>query len=112
MGGREFLLGVDGGGTHCRARLAELSGETIGEGVAGPANIRRGLAESLAAVLDAVRQCVAAAGLGEDALADTTACLALAGASEPADLAAARRQTLPFRRSLIVTDAEAACIGA
>lgn len=112
MSGREFLLGIDGGGTRCRARLAEFSGEVIGDGVAGPANIRRGLSESIAAVLDATRQCLAAAGLGEDVLADTTACLALAGASEPADLAAAKREKLPFRRSRIVTDAEAACIGA
>lgn len=112
MAGREFLLGVDGGGTRCRARLAEFSGEIIGEGVAGPANIRRGLAESIAAVLDAARQCFAAAGLSDDAFADTIACLALAGASEPADLAAARREALPFGRTLITTDAEAACIGA
>lgn len=109
---REFLLGVDGGGTQCRARLANLSGAVVGEGIAGPANVRRGLAETVAAVLDAARQCLAQAGLDEVAFADTTACLALAGASEPAELAAARRERLPFRRTLITTDAEAACAGA
>jgi glucosamine kinase len=112
VAGREFLLGVDGGGTHCRARLAEFSGEIIGEGIAGPANIRRGLTESIAAVLGAARQCLAAAGLDEAAFGQTTACLALAGASEPADLAAAQREKLPFGRTRIATDAEAACIGA
>jgi glucosamine kinase len=112
MAADQFLLGVDGGGTQCRARLADVSGTILGEGVAGPANIRRGLAESMAAVLEAARQCLAEAGLGEAALGETAACLALAGASEPADLAAARRQRLPFRRGLIVTDAEAACVGA
>jgi N-acetylglucosamine kinase-like BadF-type ATPase len=35
----DFLLSVDGGGTQCRARLASPSGKTLGEGVAGPANI-------------------------------------------------------------------------
>ncbi len=35
----DFLLGIDGGGTQCRARLARPSGKTLGEGVAGPANI-------------------------------------------------------------------------
>jgi len=112
MAGREFLLGVDGGGTQCRARLADRSGAVLGEGRAGPANIRRGLAEGIAAVLGAARRCLAAAGLGEEAFADMTACLALAGASEPAELAAARRERLPFRHTLIVTDAEAACTGA
>ena len=41
------LLGVDGGGTRCRARLADVAGKTLGEGLAGPANIRHGLQESL-----------------------------------------------------------------
>ncbi|MBI4724482.1 MAG: N-acetylglucosamine kinase, partial [Rhodomicrobium sp.] len=48
-----LLLGIDGGGTRCRARLCTMSGAVIGEGVAGPANIRLGLEESFAAVLDA-----------------------------------------------------------
>lgn len=110
--GRQLFLGVDGGGTQCRARLADGSGTVLGEGFAGPANIRRGLADSIAAVLDAARQCLAVCGLGENAFAVTTACLALAGASEPDDLATARRERLPFARSLIATDAEAACVGA
>ena len=112
MAQQEFLLGVDGGGTQCRARLADRFGAVLGDGLAGPANIRRGLSDSIAAIMDAARQGLAAAGLREDAFARTTACLALAGASEPDDLAAARQCPLPFRRTLIVTDAEAACIGA
>lgn len=40
------------------------------------------------------------------------ACLALAGASEPADLAAARRVKYPFGRAMITSDAHAACVGA
>jgi glucosamine kinase len=113
----EFLLGVDGGGTQCRARLTERSfrgdpGTVLGEGVAGPANIRLGLLESFAAVLEATHQCLDEAGLGSAALGRTAACLALAGATEPALLAAARRRPLPFASTTIVTDAQAACIGA
>ena len=40
------------------------------------------------------------------------ACLALAGASEPTDLAAAQTQRYPFGRTTITTDANAACVGA
>ena len=90
MAAGELFLGVDGGGTQCRARLADRAGRILGEGVAGPANIRLGLEASLAAVLDAARQCLAEAGLGTGALGRTVACLALAGATEPAELAAAR----------------------
>jgi glucosamine kinase len=107
-----LLLGVDGGGTHCRARLSRRSGATLAEGISGPANIRLGLEQSFAAVLDAARKCLSGAGLSQADLAGTSACLALAGATEPVDLAKARARKLPFRSTLITTDAHAACVGA
>lgn len=33
-----FVIGIDGGGTHCRARLANMNGETLGAGEGGTAN--------------------------------------------------------------------------
>jgi glucosamine kinase len=107
-----LLLGVDGGGTQCRARLATPGGEVLGEGEGGPANIRFGLEESLGAVFAATGECLRAAGLPLSALSQTVACLALAGASEPGHLAAARGRTQPFRAALITSDAHAACVGA
>jgi glucosamine kinase len=107
-----LLLGVDGGGTRCRARLCATSGETLGEAVAGPANIRFGLEESMAAVLEAAQQCLEQAGLSTRDLKRITACLALAGASEPTHLAAAQGWKHPFARTTVTTDAHAACVGA
>jgi glucosamine kinase len=43
---------------------------------------------------------------------DIVACLALAGASEPSHLDAARGHPLPFYHTMITTDAHAACVGA
>lgn len=108
----DLFLGADGGGTRCRVRLALGSGTVLGEGEAGPANLRLGFLEAFAAVLDGARQCLGAAGLPPSTLERITACLALAGASEPAERARASQHRLPFRRTIIVTDAEAACIGA
>jgi glucosamine kinase len=107
-----LLLGVDGGGTRCRARLSTLSGQTLSDAVTGPANLRLGLDVSFAAVSDAALQCLDRADLPKTSLEQVVACLALAGASEPGDLAAAQKWRHPFRKALIVTDAEAACIGA
>jgi glucosamine kinase len=107
-----FLLGVDGGGTNCRARLTTFSGELLGEAVSGPANLRQGLPQTFAAVLEATTECLAQAGLPRADLKRTIACLALAGASEPSHCAAAESYPLPFGQRIITTDAHAACIGA
>ena len=105
------LLGVDGGGTRCRARLADVTGTILGGGIAGPANLRHGLEQSLAAVRECAAQSLGQAGLrwGDRRI---IACLALAGASEPANLAEALAYPHPFHRVIFTTDAQAACIGA
>ncbi len=111
VGEKLLRLGVDGGGTRCRARLADCTGAVLGEGIAGPANIRIGLEESVQSVCDAAGQCLAQAGasFGDPIVA----CLALAGASEPREAAAAQTAfETRFRRVLVTTDAHAACVGA
>jgi len=111
-GAEPLLLGVDGGGTRCRARLADMKGATLAEAVGGPANIRFGLEESLAVVFRAGAQCLDAAGLPPQDSQRIIACLALAGASEPAYCAAAAQHPHPYREALVTTDAHAACEGA
>lgn len=107
-----LLLGIDGGGTSCRARLAAFSGEMLGEASAGPANLQLGLQQSFGAVITAALQCLQQAGLSRFQLSRVVACLALAGASEPSHLAAAQAAKHPFGKAVITTDAHAACIGA
>ena len=109
--GDRLLLAVDGGGTRCRARLADLTGKVLGEAVTGPANIRLGLEEGLAAVVGASRHCLEQAGLNgqEDRI---IACLALAGACDPSTLSRAQASPLPFYRATFTSDARAACVGA
>jgi glucosamine kinase len=106
-----LLLGVDGGGTRCRARLCDFTGKTLGGGYAGPANIRLGVEESLSEVLAATARCFRNAGLS---LKDrpVAACLALAGASEPVSLAEFERHGHPFKTAIYTTDSHAACVGA
>jgi glucosamine kinase len=111
VGERLLFLGIDGGGTSCRARLADSAGAILGEGIAGPANIRISLEESVRSVRDAAGQCVAQAGASFDD--PIVACLALAGASEPKDAAAAQAAfETRFPSLLVTTDAHAACVGA
>lgn len=107
-----LLLGVDGGGTSCRARLATFAGAVLGESATGPANLRLGVKQSFSAAIEAAALCLAQAGLSPESLHRIVACLALAGASEPTHLAAAQAYHHPFAGALVCTDAHAACIGA
>jgi glucosamine kinase len=111
VGERLLFLGVDGGGTRCRARLSDCTGAILGEGIAGPANVRISLEESVRSVCDAARQCLTQAGASfADPIA---ACLALAGASEPTEAAAAQAAfEQHFGHVQVTTDAHAACVGA
>jgi glucosamine kinase len=105
------LLGVDGGGTRCRARLADIAGKTLGESVAGPANPRHGMQETLSAVREATDQCLRQADLG---FGDCriVACLALAGVGESKNQTQVQASRLAFHRLVLTSDARAACLGA
>ncbi|HTV35342.1 MAG TPA: BadF/BadG/BcrA/BcrD ATPase family protein [Xanthobacteraceae bacterium] len=107
-----LLLAVDGGGTRCSAQLATFSGNLLGEAVGGPANLRLGVDRSFATVVGVASACLKRATLPATDAGRIVACLALAGASEPTYLAAARAHQHPFRKAIVTTDAHAACVGA
>ena len=65
MAKNELFLGVDGGGTGCRARLSDAAGVKLAEAQAGAANIRFG-----------VRQ-LAAGATWQDQTGDHELCLVL-----------------------------------
>lgn len=112
MASNTLFLGVDGGGTRCRARLCDAAGNRLGEAEGGPANIRFGLQEAFASVLEATLQALEQARLTPDDLPRIIACLALAGATEPTELAAAQQHKQHFGRAFVTADAHAACVGA
>ncbi len=107
-----YLLGVDGGGTGCRARLADADGRTLGEGRAGPANLTTGFEAAIAAVNEAFASAAADAGLDPAAIGpDVVAVLGLAGAASLGDGARAAGLFV-FRDTTVRADSEIACLGA
>src|SRR5215475_12059054 len=91
-----LFLGVDGGATRSRARIRDGEGRLLGEGEAGPANTRLGLAQTLREVLAAARAAATAAGLSVQDFARFHAGLGLAGATGPEEVALVLAQPLPF----------------
>jgi glucosamine kinase len=107
-----YRLGIDGGGTGCRARLTDAQGRVLGDGEGGPANLTLGPSVALDSIMQATREALAKAGLGEPALAATHAGLGLAAANVPQHMKAFQQLTLPFQSAVIRSDAEVACLGA
>lgn len=105
----QLLLGVDGGGTGCRAAVADVSGRILGLGTAGPANVTSNLSLARANILRAAGMAVAQAGTG--ALSDLRAGLGLAGANTLGPQALAMLD-LPFAQVRLESDAIAAVKGA
>ena len=107
-----LLVGVDGGGTSCRARIADLDGNILGEGFAGSANPRTGLDSACRAIMEATRQAMDKAGLEENDYARMYAGLGLAGANQKKEQDLILGWGFPFAGIFLETDAYAACMGA
>lgn len=107
-----LYLGVDGGGTVCRARLADHTGRVLGEGAGGPANVTTAFDLAIASILDASRAALAAAGLGEADMGRIDGGFGLAGGNAPPAAARFVAHPLPFRTVSVASDAEIACLGA
>ena len=102
----DLFLGIDGGGTGCRAVLADASGHILGRGEAGPANIASDFPGALDNILTATR-----AACGVHDLTALSAGLGLAGANA-AGMSDRLAHALPFARMAIETDAITAVRGA
>jgi glucosamine kinase len=75
----DYLIGVDGGGTGTRVRLARADGAELAQGASGPSGLAHGIANAWKAVNDAVGQAFAAAGIDHPPLVRCAIGLGLAG---------------------------------
>ena len=105
-----LLIGVDGGGTSCRATL--LAEPTVRHDVVlGPANVSTDFDAALATINVALAQLAERAGLTMADLATATAHLGLAGVMSPA-IAARVAAHLPFAQATVTDDRPTTIAGA
>jgi glucosamine kinase len=107
-----LFIGIDGGGSGCRARIEDAQGHTLGAGTAAPAAVRLGIDRALAAVHGAARAAAADAGLPTDALARMHAVVGLAGIGRKSVLETLKARPPRFASVAYVNDAIIACLGA
>lgn len=110
--GQPILIGVDGGGSRCRARARLADGSPVGEAEGGSANIFTDLDQALSNIVAVSGAALAAGGLGRQDLSRAHVGLGLAGANIPALADALHARALPFAAHALQTDAVVACLGA
>lgn len=109
-----FYLGIDAGGTNCRVRLVNQNDTIKGDGIAGPANIRRGISTAATAIEAAFKQAMNAAGVDNIPLSDISTAVGIAGFSMTGMIEDLRQQSFlsGMKNVKFVSDAEIANFGA
>lgn len=107
-----LFLGIDGGGTNCRARLVSGTNDIIGEATSGCANTTSGLSNAFTSILDATKTILKSANLPEKTLKKIHAGLGLAGLVDAIEITKIENYPHPFASLSANSDAAAACFGA
>lgn len=107
----DYILGIDGGGTSCRAAVARPDGFILGRGKSGAANILTDPNNAIISITEAAKAAYRDAGLDEAGVNGATAFLGLAG-TNVGDLTRYVHDRLPFRRTAIDSDGLIALQGA
>jgi glucosamine kinase len=107
-----LYLGVDGGGSRCRARIEDEYGTLIGEGGSGPATTRLGIDETWRSIMRACGAAAEQAGLASEDFTLLHAGIGLAGLAREGAEAALKDIAHPFGSRHFISDGLAACLGA
>lgn len=107
----DYILGIDGGGTSCRAAVARPDGFILGRGKSGAANILTDPNNAIISITEAAKAAYRDAGLDEAGVNGASAFLGLAG-TNVGDLTRYVHDRLPFRHTAIDSDGLIALQGA
>lgn len=108
----DLFVGIDGGGTSCRARICDHQGKLIGEGKSGSANILLGVEVAMASIIEAIEQASQDNGITSQDYSRMHLGLALAAAEQKSAWQSFMSLPHPFASVVLNTDAYGACLGA
>lgn len=103
------ILGIDGGGSKCRARIRDAAGNILAEAVGGASNVYQNFDHSMATIAAVAEEAAGKAGLQMRSL---HAGLGLAGIVTSVGAEKVESAGLPFASITVDNDAYAACMGA
>lgn len=108
----QLFIGIDGGGTKCRATIYSTQHGVLGTGLGGPANPLHGLDRTLESIMVSTQLAMRDSGLKLDRVHQMHAGLGLAGVNLPNLYGKINEWDHPFKQLFLTTDLHTACIGA
>lgn len=108
-----YYLGVDGGGTNCRIRLANENLETLADAAGGRSNLQIEAGEpAFRSIAEGTKEVFRKAGIDIAEAANTYACFGMAGGRLPSAREAFEQRSWPFARVRVYDDIDIARAGA
>lgn len=108
-----FYLGVDGGGTNCRIRLADETLTTLADAAGGRSNLQIDNGEpAYRSISEGTREVFRKAGIDYAQTANTYACFGMAGGRLPSAREAFEQRDWPFAMVRVYDDIDIARAGA
>lgn len=109
---QSLMLGIDGGGTHCRGRLTDSAGRLLAEAKGGPANVWSQFDAAIVAIEQVIDELFAQANLPAEARDRTVMVAGLAGANVASVQSRLANWQPRCQARYLFTDVEIACAGA
>jgi glucosamine kinase len=112
LGEQTLYIGIDGGGTKCRASIMTADLQVLGTGVGGPANPFHGVQQAKDSIRTAAELALIDAGLPPAVMGQLIAGAGLAGVNVPSLYEVMSDWQHPFKKMFLTTDLHIACLGA
>lgn len=108
----ELFLGIDGGGSKCKAVIVDANNTILGTGISGPGNPLHGFVQATRSITESAELALADAGLSDISLSELNAGVGLAGVNLPILFDQMSNWQHPFKQMFLATDLLIACLGA
>ncbi len=109
---KELFLGIDGGGSKCKAIVMNENDEILGTGISGPGNPLHGFEQATNSITESAQLALKDAGLEHIQLNELNAGVGLAGVNLPALYDQMKAWQHPFKQMFLAHDLLIACLGA
>jgi glucosamine kinase len=109
---KKLFLGIDGGGSKCKAIVMNENNEILGTGVSGPGNPLHGFEQAINSITQSALLALKDAGLEHIELSELNAGVGLAGVNLPVLFEQMKAWQHPFKQMFLATDLLIACLGA